>query len=211
MSLPNYSTLFRKDRCDGRRGGGVAVFVHDSLHTKRIETLNGTNTPIEDIWMVVPSVQLLVIALYIPPNLSSKTVECINEQLSDGIEKVLEHQPNLKVIVAGDMNKFPTKDIQKDFNLIQMVTCPTRGDNILDKILVDESLTDTYQNAVVGPNLGNSDHRSVHMTAGNKAPVLYQVKTVYDCRFSHMENFRCFLRTYPWHHLFLSSVGVEMQ
>ena len=209
ISLPNYSIPFRKDRCDGRRGGGVAVFVHEALSTERVVSLNATNYPVEDIWLMLPSVQLLVIALYIPPNLQSKTMECIDEKLSDGIERVLEQRPNVKVIVAGDLNNFPTRQIQESFNLAQVVTNPTRGDNILDKILIEESLTDAYKNVVVGPSLGNSDHRSVHMTAGNSAPVLYTIKNVYDFRHSYIESFRCFLRAYPWHSLFLSQIGAE--
>ena len=207
--LPNYSAPFRQDRCDGRRGGGVAVYVHDSLLPKRINSIVADGSPAEDVWILFSSMKLLIIALYIPPNLTSKNYQLINDRLAEGIEQTLEQISDLEVIIAGDLNNHPIKEIQDALNLSQIVTCPTRGNAVLDKVLIDDSLSDIYSNATVGPSLGNSDHNSIHIPTTFKAPTMYHMRKVYDLRYSHMENFRCFLRSYPWQNLFLSQTGME--
>ena len=211
VSLPNYSSLFRRDRCDGRQGGGVAIFVHDSTFSKRHDPINSPDFPAENLWITLPSVKLLIIALYIPPNLKTQALEYINDELIEHIEDTLDRFPHLKVIISGDLNNFSTKEIEDTFNLVQVISTPTRGDALLDKVLIDESLVTAYKNVVVGPNLGNSDHRSVLIrpTACSKAPMTYKVKNVYDFRLSHLDNFRLYLRTYPWHTFFSSYRSVE--
>ena len=209
VSLPNYSSLFRKDRCDGRRGGGVAIFVHDSVFVKRYDSIHSPDFPAEDVWIILPSAKLLIIALYIPPNLRSLALEYVNDELINRIEDILDRYPHLRVIIAGDLNNFSTKEIEDTFNLLQVVPSPTRGDALLDKVMIDESLVAAYKNVEVGPSLGNSDHRSVLTTASSKAPVTYKVKDVYDFRRSHLDDFRWYLRAYPWHTFFAFQSGIE--
>lgn len=209
VSLPNYSSLFRKDRCDGRRGGGVAIFVHDSIFVKRLDSINSPDFPSEDVWIILPFAKLVIIALYIPPNLRSQALECVNDELINRIEDTLELHPHHKVIIAGDLNNFSTKEIEDTFNLVQVVPGPTRGDALLDKVMIDESLVAAYKNTEVGPNLGNSDHRSVLTTTSSRTPMTYKVKNVYDFRRSHLDNFRWYLRAYPWHTFYASRTSIE--
>ena len=208
IALPNYSTSYRKDRCDGRRGGGVVVYVHESLFSIRINPPNMNRLPIEDVWIQFPALNLLIIALYIPPNLPANDLRLINDYVCEDIEQFLETEPNFKVIIAGDLNNFSTTEIEDTFNLIQVVESPTRGTAILDKILGDKSLIKMYRNVLVGPTLDNSDHKSVLMSS-SKPPISYHVQRVYDFRNSHIEKFRKFLRSYPWHSFFSSPIGIE--
>ena len=90
-----------------------------------------------------------------------------------------------------------------------MINPASRGDALLDKIMIDESLVNAYKNVEVGPNLANSDHRSVLATSCSKTPVTYKVTKVYDFRSSHIDNFRWYLQAYPWHKLFVSEGGIE--
>ena len=128
--LPNFSSLFRKDRCDGRRGGGVAIFVHDSIFVKRLDSINLPDFISEDVWIILPSVKLLIIALYIPPSLRSQELAYVNDELINRIEDSLESYPNFKVIIAGDLNNFSTNEIEETFNLVQVVASPTRGGSV---------------------------------------------------------------------------------
>lgn len=208
VSLTNYSS-FRKDRNDGRRGGGVIVFVHESFYAERLHPEYAAILPIEDIWFSVPSLQILFLALYIPPNLSSATMQQLNDQLIDITENIFRHSPAMKLIIIGDLNNFQTDELENTFSLTPIVSSPTRGSATLDKILVENSLANSYYNATVGPSLGNSDHHSVFMTAGDITPPLYHINKVYDLRKSHIDRFRNFLRSYPWQHFFRSDADVE--
>ena len=57
------------------------------------------------------------------------------------------------IIAVVDLNNFSTTEIEETFNLVQVVASPTRGDALLDKVIIDESLTAAYKNIEVGINL----------------------------------------------------------
>ena len=45
--------LYRKDRCDGRRGGGVCLYVENSLDSFQINDPIFNASKLEQVWVVV--------------------------------------------------------------------------------------------------------------------------------------------------------------
>ena len=67
-----------------------------------------------------------------------------------------------EIIIAGDFNDFEVSVLQADFILYKTVIDLTRGNNILDQILISESLCEHYQTADVGPPLSSRFSRPGH-------------------------------------------------
>ena len=96
LQIENYHTIFRKDR--DRHGGGVAIYVSDTIKLKKREDLQ---TEIESITVEldIPFVKpILITTVYRPPD---SLVE-----ISDKLESHLSRLDNEKKesIFAGDMN-----------------------------------------------------------------------------------------------------------
>ena len=165
VALPGYSSLFRNDRSDGRRGGGVCVYVRDSFRCFPTTDVHPENSPssYERLFLHLPGINALLLALYVPPNLSKCEKDDIVQEISDSSEIFISGSHHSKLLVAGDLNDLPTDDLELQFSLRQVVSEPTRGDAILDKILMDTELLDEYNSPTVSSIFSSSDHRVVFM------------------------------------------------
>lgn len=95
-------------------------------------------------------------------------------------------------MICGDFNNFDTTVLSEDFNLSNKVTCPTRLNNILDHIWIDEELSLLYEStACIGPPLSTSDHNCIilHPTVLAKPPCSGHVVEVWDYRQSFVAEF----------------------
>ena len=171
ISQPGYQ-LFRKDR-SVRRGGGFFLLVRSD--SKPVEYLFQSNEQAlfeDSVWCSLNNpTNVLIGCLYRSPlsSCSNDAILCslVNEAcLSfDGHKMILgdfncpdidwEHissQPSTQFLVDCCNNNF----------LHQMVTVPTRGDNILDLVFVDDSsfVADLH----VSAPFPGSDHLSVNVT-----------------------------------------------
>ena len=168
--IPEY-TSFRCDRREEKKGGRVCVYVHETLYCEEV-VIDPPPRPtcIECISLIIRDFNVLLIALYVPPNVSSLQCQNISDYLIEIFDKITTSLPDLMTIIAGDLNKFPTALIEDHLNLMQVVNSPTRGNAVLDKILLDRRLIPSQnvdRNHVssslvsVCPGIGNSDHQSV--------------------------------------------------
>jgi len=73
---------------------------------------------------------------------------------------VTRQHPQSGVILSGDFNKLRDGAILA-YPLKQVVRSPARGSAILDKIYTN--LQDWYEQPVILPNIGRSDHNAVVM------------------------------------------------
>ena len=64
----NAYTVFRADR-KTRMGGGVCVFVSDSLTVTRLE-ISDHPEDFESLWLFLPNLSLLFVCAYVPPKVS---------------------------------------------------------------------------------------------------------------------------------------------
>ncbi len=159
-------TMFYKDR-ENRRGGGVALYVRDTLQccmNNRIKT----NNKAESIWVDIKegSQSVVLGVVYRPPT----STEEINTSLWQELNRAGRYS---HVCVVGYFNfrnidwsltvgnkeaeEF-LKVIQGNF-LKQVVVEPTRGSNIIDLILANRK--EAVTQVEVGGQLGNIDHREI--------------------------------------------------
>ena len=158
--------LFHKDRV-GRRGGGVALYVRDSLQSYTVSSVKADNNQ-ESLWVEIRegNEKLLVGLAYRPPNLSREDTL----PLLDEIRRACTHR---RVCIMGDFN-FRAIDwelmvgnseaddfltvIQDNF-LKQVINEPTRGNNLLDLVLTNRD--SMVSDVDIGDHLGNSDHSEI--------------------------------------------------
>ena len=98
ISLPGYQIL-RKDR--NRRGGGVAIFVSDSCHVKRVTDFEVAKLEIICIEVEYQGEKILIWNCYRPPSSLSTSFAL---ELKKCIKTAIGCFPEHSMIVMGDLN-----------------------------------------------------------------------------------------------------------
>ena len=102
---------------------------------------------------------VVVGAVYNPPSADDKK---ITTHILTCLDTVTHDHPQAGVIVHGDFNRLRDAALIS-YPLKQVVKAPTRKASVLDKIYT--KIQDWYDQPVVLPNIGRSDHRAVLMSA----------------------------------------------
>ena len=148
--------------------------------------------------------------MYVPPNISTSIQNAMKDDIVEKIDQLLVSNPDLKVIIAGDLNQLSTASLERDLNIQNLVDLPTRGSSVLDKILVDKSVIDRYLSPpLIVPNLGSFDHHGVFLRTDKvcaPSPILHKV---YDFRESNLYHFFQVLTSFPWTQFYNSSDSLD--
>lgn len=152
VSIADY-TVFRRDRA-GRRGGGVAVYVHTSLPAS-VWSPTTDDRSFELLWVRVD--QTFIGSLYHPPRASYTTDDLIN-YIDVCITELTALYPGVVTILAGDFNQLSDCDLVQRTGLTPIVTQPTRAASFLDRIYVSRP---AYNTVRVIKSLVRSDHSAV--------------------------------------------------
>ena len=162
MSLSSFN-LHRKDRTQSR-GGGVCVFIADNIPCKRRTDLEDTSH--ECLWLWIcphrlprPYSGILLGAVYNPPGRSMQEQRNLSDFIVQTLDSIRNSSPNCAVIILGDFNDLDFSDIVSCHNLKQVVQCPTRGNNILNRII--SNFSEHYSDPISYAPLGSSDHNVV--------------------------------------------------
>ncbi|XP_051640625.1 uncharacterized protein LOC127469851 [Manacus candei] len=162
--------LFRRDR-QGRRGGGVALYVRESLDSLELEV---SNNKVECLWIKIRGkankADILVGVCYRPPNQDDEDDEFFYKQLAD-----VSKSPAL--VLVGDFNLLDVcwelhtaekrqsrrflECIEDNF-LLQLVNEPTRDGALLDLLFTNRE--GLVGDVVVGGRLGHSDHEIIEFS-----------------------------------------------
>ena len=173
LGLTGY-VMFRKDRI-GRRGGGVIVYVKESIQAYEIKLEREADCD-EAVWCKIVSgnSKLTVGLVYRSPN--------INEEDNTKIKNAIKEVSKGECIIMGDFNhghiqwnsleSTGIEDQQflfliQDSFLTQHVLEPTRGENVLDIVL--SSQKELVDNVKICEPLGNSDHNQIHFDINVKS------------------------------------------
>ena len=159
--------VFNKDR-EGRNGGGVAIFVRDSL-SSYVNTKIRSDDGNETLWVEIINGRdkLLLGCIYRPPDLSRHKSALILNELSEAAKYknvVIMGDFNYRDIdwdnnVGGSIDSEEFVNVVSDSFLKQLVNHPTRELNVLDLLFTtNETLV---SNLEVGGRLGNSDHEEI--------------------------------------------------
>ena len=170
LQVPGFR-CFNQSRVGGRRGGGVALLVKESITV--VERTFDVDSNVEVVWAEIRNRkgEVTLLGVFYRPPKSSRDVE---ERIA---KMILDRSESSRVVVMGDFN-FTNIDwnsyssstlegsvfvqcVQEGF-LTQYVDRPTRGETTLDLVLGNEP--DQVLNLEVGEHFGDSDHNSVTFT-----------------------------------------------
>ena len=200
ITIPFYCDPFRSDRNDGRRGGGVCVYVRRDTTAYEIVCSVKKPSPIECVWLYFPAQKIVLVVLYIPPNLTVNVYQQIQDYMCANIDAALCNFPDGKLIVVGDFNTFPDSFLEDFYGLLQLVEEPTRGSAILDKCFVHHTLLAMYEKPKSVHNFGHGDHMNVFMKAVDEIPQENEYrKLLLHFRNSCLAIFRDALSSFNWH------------
>ena len=88
----------------------------------------------------LPTLNLSVFCVYVPPNLSSNSLKVIKDEILSITDEHLTRHQNRNLIIHGDFNHFDVSSLSSELSLTDIIDEPTRRANILDHILVGEEL-----------------------------------------------------------------------
>ncbi|KAK4824656.1 hypothetical protein QYF61_017029 [Mycteria americana] len=196
--------LFRRDRRD-RRGGGVALYVRESLDSLELD--DGDDT-VEYLWVRIRGkankADIVVGVCYRPPNQDEETDELFYKQLG-------EASRSLALVLVGDFNvldvcwKYNTAERKQsrrflervaDNFLTQLVSEPTREGAPLDLLFTNRE--GLVSHVMVGGRLGQSDHEMIEfLIRGETARGVSKTATL-DFRRADFGLFRRLVERVPW-------------
>ena len=169
LSLDGYQ-MFRWDRSTGNRGGGVLLYVRDSIKATEFHIDSEFG---DHVWCLIGD--LLFGIIY-----RSINSQIVGLDSNKNLLKLLREVSSKHVLILGDFN-YPEIDWStysalpsasqdccelistvEDCFFCQHVTMPTRGASILDLVLSKEP--DLVSNVQIISSLGRSDHNMVMFT-----------------------------------------------
>ena len=192
MKIPGYE-IFRGDRLQ-RKGGGTAIFVRSNLTALPI--LLPAGFPGEVDVIAVALNDIIIVCLYVPPDSSAMVKNQTHDALCLSIDSLITSSPHFEhTIIVGDFNRFGTQQLCQELDLTDLIIAPTRQNNVLDHVLISNSLLSTYDNTSVTYNapIGTSDHLTIMVTPTSSATQVInnsRVAILRDYRRSNM--FRLF-------------------
>ena len=113
LEIPGYQCPLRQDRPANKRGGGVCVYARQDVLCKRLEDVTDCPAWIESISILLPNHKLVLLSLYVPPNLTSAQLSAVNDWIASQADSALSHVEDSKIIILGDLNQLPTTDIEQ--------------------------------------------------------------------------------------------------
>ena len=150
-----------------RHSGGVSIFIKNHLPAKRLKVkvpahLECLWASIRPKWLPRSVSNIIVCGVYYPGS-SSKYAPPQDDlilYLIQSIHKFMKTYSKPLFLIMGDFNDLDLSDICESCNLKQVVTSPTRNQNILDKILTNSD-NEFYKPPKTLPKIGDGDHLCV--------------------------------------------------
>ena len=192
VALPNY-TLCRSD-CLSRRGGGACIFTDKKFHSSCC-TPDVVLEEFEVTAVDLCDQKLIVICLYVPPNLCAEKLAEIENFICYTCDSLLSQRPNHNIILAGDTNSLNCMNLCEGLAMFDIVNEPTRGKSTLDHILVSNPLSPIYdsKNTQYLSPLGNADHKSIFISPSETEPATDTV-TYHKLLDLRLSNLQCMYR-----------------
>jgi len=203
LQLDNYC-IFRCDRASGIRGGGVLLYVKESLHPVEIRTKTIYD---EHVWCSIGD--LLIGVCY-----RSTNPAIAGQNNDENLRKLLLEVSSKHVLIMGDFN-YPGIDwtscsvtancnagtnefVQavEDCFYTQHVLYPTRNEAILDLIFTSDP--DLVNDVQIMENLGTSDHNMITFTVQFKHDDVRNERIIRDYHKGDYDGIRNELKNVDW-------------
>ena len=163
VSIPGYS-LFMKCR-QHQLGGGVALYVKHQWNASQLPEIDVPENLEIRLDQARPyrlprSVSCIFCAVAYFPHPDSEVEEAMIDHMLSTIDHLSVSNPQAGFVILGDFNQLNINPLIADQNFRQVVDQPTRGNNVLDKIITNVS--DKYAIPQITSPVGMSDHNTVH-------------------------------------------------
>ncbi len=166
--------VIRRDRTDSVLGGGVCIYIKQTLQHKIWTTTYDDD--VESLWITIRprrlprEVPILTLGvLYMPPGCSArprKDTQYVSHILHS-LDTISNAHPDCGIMVVGDFNHMKDKHV-KNYPLKQSVKSPTHLNSTIDCIYTN--LDRFYNTPVLFPGLGLSLHKIVCCTPNDHTP-----------------------------------------
>jgi hypothetical protein len=226
IDLANDYRIYRRDRSDGRHGGGVCILVKRTFGSLPVNTGDFPEAEICCVDASHSGSRCRFVVAYRPPDADSvagdylcNLLKCCNDLLD----------VKWPCVIAGDFNaahvdwtglSLPGGKIEQllsDFaisnSLLQVVSEPTRNDNLLDVVLVNEPCIVGTVN--VEPPFSTSDHCLVQFMLALESAPQFAPKTVissskyYVWSEADYTGMAGYLDHVDWNHLFSHNLTAD--
>jgi len=199
---------FREDR-QHKIGGGVAVWVKDSIQVKRCSFLH--LQIFDAIALSLVSFRVVLILLYIPPDTALRNSEAVIENIINGTDEIMRTLPHYDLLLCGDLNRLNPNDVCNSFNLVNMFDKPTYGDAHLDYVLVSENLVNWLNVSEFVPiDISKVPHISLLVTPLHKFQAENCIlHSVFDFRESNIVHFLSLLECVDWSFLEDANLSID--
>ena len=164
-------TIVRKDRCTGRRGGGVAIWADNQrIAIARAKLPHSKHEVVAVIGRRTGQRRkVLVVGVYIPPWYNAAQNKSFFRYLNDCLILLNRRYDKPYICIGGDFNKRKFKLAVTEANDVKQIeTGPTRGNNTLD--IIGTNFNDQIlETCVVAPiendfEGADADHRVVFVS-----------------------------------------------
>ena len=167
LAHSNFSyVIYRRDRPQ-HTGGGVLMYIRDDIKSTRLSHLESDIH--EVLWVALrpkilprPFSILIVCIIYCPPWYSVDMKSNLIDYLTHSRDKLASIYPNAALVFCGDFNTLNTNFMTCRFNLKEIFSPATRGNNVLDKIFLN-CCKFYFPYVDILPPLGRSDHNCVYL------------------------------------------------
>ena len=204
FNLPGYS-IFSCER-ENRMGGGVILYVHNSLQPSLVKTdeVPNVNTLFVEVRSECGKTRLIIGLVYRPPGQPLENDNKLYDlmlETSNRCETVIMGDFNLPVSKWGDpLNSHTGRDLYtnlQECDFYQCVNKPTRENNILD--LIFTTTENLISEVNIGPVFSGSDHRLITFRMKIEASKMKASKEkVPDFRRANFNRLRTILNNSNW-------------
>ena len=139
---------------------------------------------------------MIFCVIYYPPR--DPHAEQYVDHIISTIDSLLLKYPDAGISIVGDLNNLNIDTILTNDRFVQVVTEPTRGDNVLDKIITNHA--NLYRRVSILAPIASSDHNCVNWVPENyqKHQNGTRKRTVRPLKESGLRSFGDWLTHHTW-------------
>ena len=177
--------MFRKDRKAGL-GGGVMCYARECMRCCVAEPNSGSardGFEHELLWLIIrpptlpsPISVIVLVIVYCPPWYSAEMKRSLVRTITLGVDFFAGKFSSACFLILGDFNLLDINFFSRLLHFKQLVTQNTRANRILDMIFTN--FKDNYNEPIILPPLGRSDHNSVFLSSEGLQRVASQHRQV---------------------------------
>ena len=197
---PGYSFL-RRDRNFSAvyksKGGGVVIYLQDEM--TYIQPNIQVPPELEVSWCILkPSHpdSVILAGVYVPPDASADYRQMLLDHLVTTVDLLRSARPRARTLLMGDFNRtFNAESLSMQLAIRQIITVPTRGLAVLDKVFTDFVISSP---PVILSPVSTADHNTIIWSTSGVKKNQVRTKTVRPLTDSSVREFGRWICAQDW-------------